>query len=353
MKIGEIAMKEIGTGRIKRAIVPIGISLLMICILTACAHQQRPKRNLAMTTATIQGLKISSVGDPKNPPIIFLHGGPGFNSVDFEVSTAQKLAERGFYVLSYDQRGQGRNASSGSGKSFTYRKYSEDLLAIVRELKLRQPILIGHSHGGAIAIEFQENFPKVARGIVLVGSPVDFWKSIQTMAKNCIDRYTEQNRVDFADDVKKNFDALNAYRTGQADLVSPLAKLYGHGLFGCRLYQTKSPTKEELELRSLVATHSSPMEQNSMPGFLINESYIYRNFFPKLNRHERLYFGIYGSEDGLFSEGDREEIAKTIGKPRFRIIQGASHAIFLDQQKDFLNTIEDFQKMMPTWRASK
>ncbi len=348
-------MKEVGFRIAARPLLVLGVGILfafVLVTLSSCSHQQRQTRKIAMTTETIKGLVVSSVGDPKNPPLIFLHGGPGFHSVDFEVTTAQKLAERGFFVLSFDQRGQGRSSAVKSGKEYTYRKYAEDLLGLIRERKLQQPILIGHSHGGAIAIEFQENFPKVARGIILVGSPVDFWKSIQTMTNHCVQRYTEQNRIDFADDTKQTFDLLNAHRTGQESLILPLAKLYSHGLFGCKLYQTKHPTKDELELRSLVSQHPAPMDRASMPGFLLNESYIYRNYFPKMNRHDRLYYGIYGSEDGLFSESDREEISLAIGKPRFRLVQGASHAVYLDQQQQFLRAVEDFHKMMPVWKAA-
>jgi hypothetical protein len=33
-------------------------------------------------------------------------GGPGYNCAGFEVSTAQELANNGFYVIVYDRRGK-------------------------------------------------------------------------------------------------------------------------------------------------------------------------------------------------------------------------------------------------------
>ncbi len=326
--------------------------ILGLLVFSGCAHSSRQIREVASQSQKLRGLYVTTFGSPKDPPIIFLHGGPGFNAKDFEVTTAEKLAGTGFFVVSYDQRGQGRSDAAIRG-FYNYRKYSEDLLLLIRDLKLQKPILLAHSHGGPVAMEFQENFPNVARAIILVGAPVDFWKTIQSMVSNCAQRYNDLNQTEALDDLKKNFAKLDAHRTGQESLVPAVASVFSHGLFGCKLYQTKHPTKEELELRSLVYASPAPMEQNSMPGFLVNESYVYQNHFPKINKHQRFYFGIYGSEDGLFTTKDLEDIALATSKPRFRLVTGSSHSVFLDQQRAFLEAVKDFHQAMPVWRVAK
>jgi proline iminopeptidase len=55
-----------------------------------------------------QSLYIKTFGNPKDKPLLFLHGGPGYNAVNFEQSTADKLSKSGFYVIIYDRRGEGR-----------------------------------------------------------------------------------------------------------------------------------------------------------------------------------------------------------------------------------------------------
>ena len=46
---------------------------------------------LAVTCFTnAQEIYTKTFGNSKNKPIIFLHGGPGYNSVSFEATTAQK-----------------------------------------------------------------------------------------------------------------------------------------------------------------------------------------------------------------------------------------------------------------------
>lgn len=59
-------------------------------------------------SAYSQQLYIKTFGDPHHPAIVFIHGGPRGNSVLFEGTTAQKLADKGFYVIVYDRRGEGR-----------------------------------------------------------------------------------------------------------------------------------------------------------------------------------------------------------------------------------------------------
>ena len=46
-----------------------------------------------------QDLYIETFGNQKDTPIIYLHGGPGYNSTSFEVTTAEKLAKEGFFVI--------------------------------------------------------------------------------------------------------------------------------------------------------------------------------------------------------------------------------------------------------------
>ena len=67
--------------------------------------------SLLILSVSIQAQDIYSkaFGNKKGIPVIFLHGGPGFNCVNFEVTTAQKLADKGFYVIVYDRRGEGRS----------------------------------------------------------------------------------------------------------------------------------------------------------------------------------------------------------------------------------------------------
>lgn len=157
----ELSYNRLVTGRHGAARVLIAI---LVLLSTVAARAQALK---------IGGMHVNAYGDPRNQPIVFVHGGPGYNSWDFEFTTARPLSEQGYYVVVYDQRGQGRSDAADS-KGFDYRQYADDLKEIIDGLKLKEPVLIGHSHGGPITIKFDEFYPHVAKKIILVesGSPV-------------------------------------------------------------------------------------------------------------------------------------------------------------------------------------
>ena len=50
-------------------------------------------------TLNAQTLYTKTYGNPKDKPLLFLHGGPGYNAVNFEQSTADKLSKNGYYVI--------------------------------------------------------------------------------------------------------------------------------------------------------------------------------------------------------------------------------------------------------------
>ena len=67
---------------------------------------------LLIKIAKAQPIYTKAYGDSTNPAIIYIHGGPGYNAVSFEITTAKELSEKGFNVICYDRRGEGRSINS-------------------------------------------------------------------------------------------------------------------------------------------------------------------------------------------------------------------------------------------------
>ena len=53
---------------------------------------------LTVFSGYAQEIYTKAYGNPNDKPLLFLHGGPGYNAVSFEVTTAKALSEKGFYV---------------------------------------------------------------------------------------------------------------------------------------------------------------------------------------------------------------------------------------------------------------
>ena len=88
-----------------------------------------------------QNLYSKAYGDTKNQAIIFMHREPSGNSNLFEATTAQKLADIGFYVIVYDRRGEGRSIDDNA--TTTFQESFDDLNQIYKLYHLEKANIFG------------------------------------------------------------------------------------------------------------------------------------------------------------------------------------------------------------------
>jgi 3-oxoadipate enol-lactonase len=73
-----------------------------------------------------------------------------------------------FHTIRYDRRGYGRSPATAEIYTET-----DDLFALLRHLQVKRTMLVGSSHGGALAINFTLDHPNLVEELVLVGAVVD------------------------------------------------------------------------------------------------------------------------------------------------------------------------------------
>jgi pimeloyl-ACP methyl ester carboxylesterase len=104
-------------------------------------------------------------GDPRHPPVVFLHGG-GQTRHSWG-GTAATVAQRGWQALTLDARGHGESAWSQVG-DYRLETFAEDVRLVLARLD-DPPVLVGASLGGLTSILLTgEIAPGVARSVVLV-----------------------------------------------------------------------------------------------------------------------------------------------------------------------------------------
>ena len=133
---------------------------------------------------------MKTYGNPAKPALLYIHGGPRGNSTLFEGTTAQTLADRGFYVIVYDRRGEGRSADSAA--SFTFDEAFTDLNALLNSLKLSKVNLLGHSFGGIVASLYSEKHPEKIQRLFLIGALVNQQQSYDHILQTAIASGREQ-----------------------------------------------------------------------------------------------------------------------------------------------------------------
>jgi pimeloyl-ACP methyl ester carboxylesterase len=109
----------------------------------------------------------------QGPPIVCVHGLTA-NAFCFQ-SYADALASD-YRVIAYDLRGRGDSDKLEDGYSIPI--HTDDLSELIDELNLERPIIIGHSLGALIALNFAAQYPDKLSKLVLIdaGAPLP-WKT--------------------------------------------------------------------------------------------------------------------------------------------------------------------------------
>ena len=97
------------------------------------------------------------------PPLVLLHGVASNSRIWLIVAP---LLARRFRVFALDQRGHGESAKPDGGYDFP--TVTDDIAAFVETLGLERPVIVGHSWGGNVALQYAATYPESAAGIVLV-----------------------------------------------------------------------------------------------------------------------------------------------------------------------------------------
>jgi len=140
-----------------------------------------------------QDLYLRTFSDSADKSVIFLHGGPDYNSASFEATTAQVFADEGFYVIVYDRRGEVRSRHLSA--DFTFDEAIADINFIYDSLNISTASIIGNSFGGAIETKFAVAEKEKVRSLILVSAPVNLQETFKTIIRSC--RYIYKENKDY------------------------------------------------------------------------------------------------------------------------------------------------------------
>ena len=119
----------------------------------------------------VNGYKLYHVTLGRGTPVIFMHGGLGFDHQYFRpfVDPLSRSAK----VVYYDQLGHGRSDRPASFNEITLARLSADCDGLATALGFDKFVLVGHSYGGFIALDFALRFPNRLAGLVLSCTAAD------------------------------------------------------------------------------------------------------------------------------------------------------------------------------------
>ena len=107
----------------------------------------------------------STYGNPENPRILLVQGGPG-TTHDYLIPTALSLASKGYSVTMFGSIGTDYSDKAPNYEFCNFEWFVNELNQVVDYLKstLNELILIGHSWGGYLCIDYVLRYPnKISR----------------------------------------------------------------------------------------------------------------------------------------------------------------------------------------------
>jgi non-heme chloroperoxidase len=121
------------------------------------------------TITTKDGTQICYNDWGSGQPVVFSHGWP--LSADAFEDQMFFLASRGYRCIAHDRRGHGRSSQPWTGKDMD--TYANDLAELIKNLKLKDVIHVGHSTGGGEVARYiaRHGTKRVAKAVLISSVP--------------------------------------------------------------------------------------------------------------------------------------------------------------------------------------
>ncbi|MBG42869.1 MAG: alpha/beta hydrolase [Aequorivita sp.] len=240
-------------------------------------------------------------------PFVILHGFLGMS--DNWKTLGTRWAEDGYEVHLLDQRNHGRSFHSDD---FSYKVMAEDLKKYCDEHSLKEIILLGHSMGGKVAMQFAVTYPEMV------------WKLM--VADIGPKAYPSHHQ-----DILKALSSLNFSQIksrGEAeDVLSEYIKDEGTRLFLLKNLYRKN--KNELALRINLPILSEKIEE---VGVALAKDAVFKG--------DTLFLG--GEKSGYIEPMDEILIKKHFPKAKIVTISNAGHWLHAENPDEFYENVMNF-----------
>lgn len=256
-------------------------------------------------------------------PIVFVHGGPGFDHQYFLSNSAITELAKKRPLIFYDQRGAGKSEKVSDERAATLENGVEDLENLRRHLGYEKIAVAGHSFGGLVAMTYAVLFPdKVSRLILIDSVPANYDEEYDTFAKDYPNEFQEMRskRIEY---LMGNQDP----KALRASIVAYMKMLFHSAQNRDRFLAGSENYSYDLRVNSSV--------NNSAEGFNITPGIVKLNI-PTLILH--------GKHDSNITVESSEKIQKAIPNSRLVIFEKSGHLPFFEEPEKFVKTVEDFLK---------
>jgi proline iminopeptidase len=304
----------------------IFLHLITVLLACSCSPQAENQIHSHEGKVDLEGGKIwyKVMGEGEKTPILTLHGGPGGTHRYFYQLSPQ-TDERS--VILFDQLGGGRSEYHIDTTLMTVDHFVEQVKAVKEELDLEEFYLLGHSWGGALAVEYYLTYPEGIKGLILSSPLISTprWEAdadtlIMTLPAKMQDIIENANTT--GDYVSEEYKKADAYYWSQ---------------FGLRTAKNDHPLDTiEVSGNSIIYNYMWGPSEFRCTGTLKD--------FDRTESLSKI------SVPTLFLTGEFDEarpqtvkyFSKQVHNAEFAVIKGAGHSTLHDNQESYNEILANF-----------
>ena len=254
----------------------------------------------------------------KGTAIIVLHGGPDFDH-SYLLPELDRLADS-YRLIYYDQRGRGRSAQRVQPDDVTLASDIADMEKVRQHFRLDSVVLLGHSWGTVLALEYAVRHPqRVSRMILMNPAPASADDSKQLRKEWLEKRPDDMER-------RKAISASAAYKEGDPDAVTAYYRIH----FKPALARSQDFDKLIARMRSSF-TKEGVLKARAVEARLMNETWSSPdyNLLPKLKSLKIPTLVIYGDHD-FIPAATAEHIAEAIPTAHMVTLKKCGHFSYME-----------------------
>lgn len=266
-------------------------------------------------------------------PTIVLHGGPDFDSA-YLLPDLDRLGD-GLRLFYYDQRGRGRSADNVQPQLVTLSSEVEDIETVRRYFGLDGPVLLGHSWGTVLALEYAVRHPKSVSHLVLMNPAPASAADFALLRKAYVQQLgTEMDR-------QREIIAGDAYQHADPETVAARYRIH----FSHALARRDDYEKLMTIMKAQFTQQGSAgiIEARAVEDRLMQETWqdAAYDLLPRLNTLTVPTLVIAGDHDFIPAE-IAEHVAKTLPSARLITIKDCGHFSYLECPDAVHRAVEDF-----------
>ncbi len=343
-------------------IIKVSLTITTLIIIVVIAKLFNKLKYKINTNKGIQCSKYVQIGDIEqyiqirgedidNPIVIVIHGGPGNNMGDISCFW-QKELEKDYTFINWDQRGCGNTFYRNN----VYQLPIIDLLVsdldelvdyVCAEYNKSKVIIMGHSFGTFIGGIYATKYPEKLLAYVSVSQMIDFKETEKVSAAQAIKLGKEKNKMEYVNKVQEKLQVIMSYNIMYCEEAKEflkfrqmkekyLPKQFSNKILFYKLfspYMTFYEAKWFFNFTDHIENNRCVYEELLTEGKLSMYNY-------NLNFEIPVIF-IVGENDWTTPGEMIKEYYNKIKAPvtRFVTINNTGHLPFLDNKKEFSNTL--------------